>query len=41
MDVRKLDDLLAQGRSIFDMKLAVAYYARGVDRKRRTAQQPG
>ena len=28
MDVRKLDDLLAQGRSIFDMKLAVAYYAR-------------
>lgn len=28
MDVRKLDDLLAQGRSIFEMKLAVAYYAR-------------
>lgn len=28
MDVRKLDDLLAQGRSIFEMKIAVAYYAR-------------
>ncbi len=28
MDVRKLDDLLAQGRSIFEMELAVAYYAR-------------
>lgn len=28
MDVRKLDDLLAQGRSIFEMKVAVAYYAR-------------
>lgn len=28
MDVRKLDDLLAQGRGIFEMKIAVAYYAR-------------
>ena len=28
MDVRKLDDLLAHGRSIFEMKIAVAYYAR-------------
>lgn len=28
MDVRKLDDLLTQGRSIFEMKIAVAYYAR-------------
>lgn len=28
MDVRKLDDLLAQGRSIFEMKITVAYYAR-------------
>lgn len=28
MDVRKLDDLLAQGRSIFEMEIAVAYYAR-------------
>lgn len=28
MDVRKLDDLLARGRSIFEMKITVAYYAR-------------
>lgn len=28
MDVRKLDDLLAQGRGIFEMNIAVAYYAR-------------
>ncbi len=28
MDVRRLDDLLACGRSIFDMELTVAYYAR-------------
>ena len=28
MDVRKLDDLLAQGRSIFDLELTVVYYAR-------------
>lgn len=28
MDVRKLDDLLAEGRSIFEMKIAVAFYAR-------------
>ena len=28
MDVRRLDELLAQGRGIFDTELAVAYYAR-------------
>ena len=28
MDVRRLDELQAQGRSIFDTELAVAYYAR-------------
>ena len=28
MDVRRLDEMQAQGRSIFDTELAVAYYAR-------------
>ena len=28
MDVRRLDEIQAQGRSIFDTELAVAYYAR-------------
>ena len=28
MDVRKLDEMQAQNRSIFDTDLAVAYYAR-------------
>ena len=28
MDIRILDDVLASGRSIFDLKLSVAYYAR-------------
>lgn len=28
MDVRRLDELLAQGRGVFDTELAVAYYAR-------------
>ena len=28
MDVRRLDEMQAQGRSIFDTELTVAYYAR-------------
>ena len=28
MDIRTLDDTLASGRSIFDLKISVAYYAR-------------
>lgn len=28
MDIRKLDELLAHGRSVFETKLSVAYYAR-------------